>query len=93
MAAALPVKDQRLDCVKLAETMGLNSPWVIYGVKKANRLLAAEGKEELIFCGRFSTPAKVSAWLDAHPDFVATRTLVPVRQRPTPRGNRSRPQA
>lgn len=64
--------------------------WTIYGIKKANKILAGQGREELIFTGRYSTPAKVSAWLAAHPDFVANHTLAPVRRKKKPKKDRAR---
>lgn len=72
---------KRLDCVKLAAALGFDSEWVVRGVKKANRLLHKQGKEPLIFTGRYSTPAKVSRWLDEHQEFVATHYLAPQRRK------------
>jgi hypothetical protein len=78
----LPFAQQRLDGVALTKAFGFKSPWVVPAVKKANAALAAQGKETLIFTGRYSTPAKVSQWLDEHPDFVARHVLVtPERER------------
>jgi hypothetical protein len=54
--------------------------WSVYAIKKANRILHAQGKEELIFSGRLSTPAKINAWLTAHPDFAPNRVLCPQRK-------------
>jgi hypothetical protein len=51
--------------------------WVLRGVKKANAILAAQGREPLIFVGRYSTVAKIEQWLMEHPDFVATQVLTP----------------
>lgn len=64
---------------QLARALGC-SEWVIYGVKKANRIRAGQTGEPLIFTGRFSTVAKVQRWLDDHPDFVANQVLAPQRQ-------------
>lgn len=72
----LPFAHQRLDGVALTKALGFKSPWVVPAVKKANKRLAEQGKEALIFTGRYSTPAKVSQWLDEHPDFVARHELV-----------------
>lgn len=72
----LPFRDQRLDGVALTKALGFKSPWVVPAVKKANATFAAQGREPLIFTGRYSTPAKVSKWLDDHPDFVARHVLV-----------------
>lgn len=74
------VKDQRLNSRDIAVALGMKGPWVVYGVKKSNRILAAQGKEELIFAGRYSTPGKVALWLDTHPNFVAGSVLAPVRK-------------
>jgi hypothetical protein len=73
----------RLNSKQLAQALGCGV-WVIYGVKKANRIFAAQGREPMIFTGWLSTPAKVSRWLDAHPDFVASRTLTPHRAKAKP---------
>lgn len=81
MNAHLDPATRRLDCVKLAAALGFESEWVVRGVKKANRLLAFQGKESLIFTGRYSTLAKVSDWLDQHPEFVASHVLAPHRRR------------
>lgn len=72
----LPFREQRLDGVALTKALGFKSPWVVPAVKKANAIFAAQGREPLIFTGRYSTPAKVSQWLDDHPDFVARHVLV-----------------
>jgi hypothetical protein len=103
MPATVPVKDQRLDCVGLAAALfPATEPgkaprtWVVYGIKKANRLLAAQGREDLIFSGRYSTPGKLSAWLDSHPDFVANQVLAPGRRAPQssePHGTPAHPPA
>ncbi len=69
-------KNKLMNGVALAEATGLGE-WVVYGIKKANKIFAAQGRESLIFTGRYSTPAKVKQWLADHPDFVATRVLVP----------------
>lgn len=67
-------KHKLLDGVRLAQATGLGA-WVVYGVKKANKIFHGQGREPLIFTGRYSTPAKLAAWLDAHPDFVASQVL------------------
>lgn len=88
-------KDKHLNGVELAEATGLGE-WVIYAIKKANKLFAAQGKEPLIFTGRYSTPAKVSQWFADHPDFVATRVLAPqkkLRAERAPQPRRLRPVA
>jgi hypothetical protein len=72
----LPFRDQRLDGLALTKALGFKSAWVVPAVKKANARLAAAGTEPLIFTGRYSTPAKISQWLDEHPDFVARHELV-----------------
>lgn len=71
-------KNKLLNGLALATATGLGE-WVIYGIKKANKLFAEQGKEALIFTGRYSTPKKVAAWLADHPDFVATRVLAPTQ--------------
>ena len=92
--ATVPVKNQLLNSLDLATALGLAGPWLIYGIKKANRQLAAQGSEPLIFSGRYSTPAKVSAWLDAHPEFVAKRVLAPqAAKTPEPRDTPGHPPA
>lgn len=82
MSASVPVKDQLLNGKDLALALGLKSPWVIRAVKKANQMLASQGREELIFTGRYSTPAKISRWLEEHQGFVARQTLAPSRSIP-----------
>jgi GAF domain-containing protein len=77
----LPFRDQRLDGVALTKALGFKSTWVVPAVKKANAHLAAQGKEALIFTGRYSTPAKITQWLDEHPDFVANHVLVTPERR------------
>lgn len=74
----------------LATALGLGE-WTIYGVKKANRIFAQQGREALIFTGRLSTPAKVAQWLEAHPDFVARHVLVPAKDLAEP-AHQPRPQ-
>jgi hypothetical protein len=91
-AAALPVQHRRLNCVDLAVALGM-SAWQLYGVKKANRLFAKQNLEPLIFSGRYSTPAKVAAWLDAHPDFSAGRVLAPRAGKPRRRDTPAHPPA
>lgn len=59
----------------LAEATGLGL-WVIYGIKKANKIFAQQSREPAIFTGRYSTPKKIAAWLEAHPDFIARHVLV-----------------
>ena len=76
----LSLQHQRLNGVQLACALGFGE-WVIKGIKKANALFAQQGRETLIFTGRYSTPAKVSKWLDDHPDFVASQVLAPQRRR------------
>lgn len=71
----MQTRDQRMNAVKLAAALGFESTWVIRGIKKANAIFAAQGREPLIFSGRYSTPAKVSDWLDVHPEFVASWVL------------------
>lgn len=68
-------RHKQLNSVGLAAATGLGE-WVVRGIKKANRVLHETKGEPLIFTGRFSTPAKVAAWLEAHPDFVARRVLL-----------------
>jgi hypothetical protein len=69
-------KNKLLNGLALAAATGLGG-WVIYGIKKANKLFAAQGLEPLIFTGRYSTPKKIAAWLETHPHFVARHVLVP----------------
>lgn len=59
----------------LAEALGC-STWLIGGVKKRNAELAAQGLEEPIFTGRYSTPSKVSRWLADHPEFIPTNVIL-----------------
>lgn len=67
--------DKRMDGVDLAAATGLGI-WGIYGIKKANKLFFKQGIDPaLIFTGRYCTPAKISTWLDAHPDFVANQSM------------------
>ena len=61
----------QLNAKELAAFLGFESDWVVRAIKKANWHLHEQGIEPLIFTGRFSTAAKVSRWLDDHPDFVA----------------------
>lgn len=81
----------RLNARQIAEELGCGL-WIVRGVKKANRLFAEQGKEDLIFTGFYSTPAKVGKWLDDHPQFVAAKVLDPTRglAKPGPREPRSR---
>lgn len=60
--------------------------WIIYGVKKANAIFAAQGREKLIFTGRLSTPTAITEWLWRHPEFVPSRILAPFRKRSSKRG-------
>lgn len=76
----LPYAQQQLDGTKLTAALGFQSTWVISAIKKANAIFAAQGKEDLIFTGRYSTPAKVTKWLDAHPGFVASHVLITPEQ-------------
>jgi transcriptional regulator len=64
----------------IAEALGC-SEWTVYAVKKANKEFAQQAREALIFTGRLSTPAKVSAWLQSHPDFIPSRVLAAKRVR------------
>lgn len=82
--------DKHLNGVELSKATGLGE-WVIRAIKKANKLFAAQGREPLIFTGRYSTPAKVSKWFDDHPDFVATRVLAPQNQLRAKRAPQPRP--
>ncbi len=76
--------DKRMDGVDLSAATGLGI-WGIYGIKKANKLFFKQGIDPaLIFTGRYCTPAKISAWLDAHPDFVANQVLDPKRRKKAP---------
>lgn len=86
----IAVKDQPMNCLDLAIALGLKGPWIIYGIKKANRQRHAQGRELLIFSGRYSTPARVAAWLESHPDFVANQVLAPKKETPAPHGNLAR---
>jgi hypothetical protein len=70
---------QQLNGMELATAMNCGE-WLIYAVKKANRIFAAQGKEPLIFTGRYSSPAAIAQWLKVHPDFVPTRVLAPNHQ-------------
>lgn len=91
----LSVQHQRMNGVELGAALNLGE-WVVSGIKKANRLFAAQRGEALIFSGRYSTPAKVSAWLDAHPDFVASRYKLkpkPSEAAPAPQPPQQRPPA
>lgn len=87
MAATLPIRDQRLDGKALAIALGYKSSWVIRAIKKANGRFVADGEEEPVFQGRYSTPAKIVAWLEAHPEFIAAQTLAPRRKSSKPRGS------
>lgn len=78
------MKHTRLNALQIAAALNLGE-WVVYGVKKANRIFAENGKEDLIFTGRYSSPAKVMKWLDEHPDFVANQVLAPVRKAAKPK--------
>ncbi len=60
----------------LARHLGFKTTWVVAAVKRANKVLATQGKETLIFTGRYSTPAKVLHWIETHTDFVARHVLV-----------------
>jgi hypothetical protein len=62
----------------LAAATGLGV-WCIYGIKKANKIFHASRGEPLIFSGLYSTPAKISDWLESHPDFIARHVLAPQR--------------
>lgn len=90
-------RNKLLDGVKLAAATGLGE-WSIYGIKKANKIFHRESGEALIFTGRYSTPAKITKWIDAHPDFVARHILVkdrPAKDRARQaarRAQRARPQ-
>ena len=77
-----PPAHARLNSRRLAQALNFDSPWVIAGIKKANRMYHEQGREELIFTGRYSTPAKINRWLDDHPEFVASHFLAPQRRRP-----------
>jgi hypothetical protein len=72
---------------ELAAATGLGD-WVVAAIKKANAELAKAGKEELIFRGRDSTPARVTAWLELHPTFSAAdvkrRGVLPPAVSPAP---------
>jgi hypothetical protein len=68
--------ERQLNGLALARELNCGE-WVIYGIKKANRLFHAQGLEPLIFIGRYSTTKKISTWLEAHPDFVAGQVLAP----------------
>ena len=73
--------DKRMDGVELAAATGLGT-WGIYGIKKANKLFFKQGIDKaLIFSGRYSTPAKITAWMDEHPNFVANQVLDPKRKK------------
>jgi hypothetical protein len=82
-------RDARLNAKQLAAELGCGE-YVVYAVKKANRMLVEQGAEKPIFSGRLSTPGKVSKWLDDHPDFVARRVL---RKMPGQSGTPSNPAA
>lgn len=69
-----PGRHDRLNCVRIAEVLGCGV-YIVRAVKKANRLLAKQGRERAIFSGWYSTPAKVDRWLDDHPGFVARDIL------------------
>ena len=71
-------RNQWLNGKSIAAALGCGE-WIIYGVKKANKIFAGRGLEPLIFTGRLSTPARVAAWLEAHPDFVANQVLAAKR--------------
>jgi hypothetical protein len=86
----LALKDQRLNSRQIALALGNKSTWLVQAVKKSNKILAAQGKEELIFSGRYSTPGKVSAWLDDHPGFVAGHILAPKRSPGNPAPKRGK---
>lgn len=58
--------------------------WTIYGIKKSNRIAHSQSRERLIFTGRLSTPAKINAWLEEHPEFIPGQVLAPVRRKKEP---------
>lgn len=62
-----------LDSTKLARALGV-SPWWVYALKRS-----AEGHGDSPFLagGRYSTTARVLAWLEKHPTFVADRVHRP----------------
>lgn len=66
---------------QLASDLGV-SPGYIYAIKRAIKALG----EPPIFMGNFSTVAKVTAWLEAHPTFRCAGV-------PTPQSTPQRPQA
>lgn len=72
--------DDLLNSTELAARLGV-SVWVVQGLKMA----APE-----LFTGRYTTERKVRAWMDAHPEFVAShyrrrakaaRVLTPAAER------------
>jgi hypothetical protein len=58
-----------LDATETAKTLGV-STWVIKGLKIAS---AASGDSP--FTGRYTRVSLVLAWLDRHPDFVASHYI------------------
>ena len=58
-----------LDSTKLARALGV-STWVLKGIK-----IAAVTTGDTPFRGRFSSISMVHAWLEKHPDFVASHHL------------------
>ncbi len=85
-------KEQQMNGRELAAATGLGL-WVIRGIKKANRIFAAQAAEPLIFTGRYSTPSQISRWLAVHPEFVASRVLATTPAAQAQPARRSRPAA
>jgi len=76
---ALKPSERQLDKDDSGAAAVVCGVWIVRGVKKANAMAAASAARFLIFTGRYSTPRKVSDWLDQHPRFRGWPCLAPQR--------------
>lgn len=94
MKNVTPQANRWMNSKELAVATGLGR-WVVAAIKKANAELAKAGKEPLLFRGRDSTPARLTAWLDLHPAFSAAdvrrRGVLPPLVSPAPSPPRPHP--
>lgn len=63
-------------CRKYSEVTAIApglSHWILAAIKRASR-----GQPDSPFVGRLTTVNRIIRWLDAHPEFVANRTMQPI---------------
>lgn len=68
-SAAIEPPGRLYNAKQIAARLGV-SRYMVYWIKKANRILAERNQEPLIFHGRLTTLERITEWMDRHRDWT-----------------------